>query len=50
MQHPILQKQETNIFHLWETEVVANAEDNSIIELLSTLHNMSKEAIENYIF
>ena len=46
MQHPILQIWESNIFHLWETEVVANAEDNSTIELLSTLPDMS---IENLI-
>lgn len=46
MQHPILQIWESNIFHFWETEVVANAEDNSTIELLSTLPDMS---IENLI-
>ena len=46
MQYPILQIWESNIFRFWETEVVANAEDNLTIDFLSTLPNMS---IENLI-
>ena len=46
MQYPILQIWESNIFRFWETEVVANAEDNLTIDFLSTLSNMS---IENLI-
>lgn len=46
MQHPILHMWESNILNFWESEIAINSVNNSAIELLSTLPDMS---IENLI-